>query len=236
MGLCLKGLPFAPGNRSRVFPFRESTSDRNANPVVSLQHGKLVLPSRPPGRLQDLRTLLLFASHRSHDISHPGWIFSFCLIVVSLLDRFLTAFPFISTRCCNKRFTSAFLLSFLNRSGVLPPPSFPATRHTAVIMKTSLVLLGSLATLGLAAPTQTISYQWSPELAEFYSAVDNHIQKARARGMTQQPPTCNLSNAVMPVAPTPLPSPAPGLILREVAIGRGVQVRGPQPLCPNPPY
>jgi hypothetical protein len=96
-------------------------------------------------------------------------------------------------------------------------------------MKISLVLLGSLAPLGLAAPTQTISLEWSPELAEFYSAVDNQIQKTRARGLTQQPPTCNLSNAVMPVAPTPLPSPEAGLILREVTIGRGVQVRGPQP-------
>jgi hypothetical protein len=38
------------------------------------------------------------------------------------------------------------------------------------------------------------------------------------------PPTCELANAVMPVAPTPLPSPEPGLILREVTIGRGVQV------------
>ena len=101
-------------------------------------------------------------------------------------------------------------------------------------MKTSLVLLGSLATLGLAAPTQTISYQWSPELAEFYSAVDNHVQKARARGLTQQP-TCNLSNAVMPVAPTPLPSPAAGLILREVTIGRGVQVRWPSTALSQPP-
>jgi len=38
-------------------------------------------------------------------------------------------------------------------------------------------------------------------------------------------PICDLANAVMPVAPTPLPSPPPSLILREVAIGRGVQVR-----------
>jgi hypothetical protein len=96
-------------------------------------------------------------------------------------------------------------------------------------MKTSLIVFGSLASLGLAAPTQTTSYQWSPELADFYSAVDNHIQQAKARGLTQQPPTCDLSNAVMPVAPVPLPSPASGLILREVTIGRGIQVRRPPP-------
>src|SRR5450755_3358621 len=100
-------------------------------------------------------------------------------------------------------------------------------------MKTSLILVGSLAWLGLGAPTPTTSYQWSPELAEFYSAVDNHIQHAKARGLTQQPPTCDLSNAVMPVAPTPLPSPEPGLILREVTIGRGVQVRCPYVSLPH---
>jgi hypothetical protein len=131
-----------------------------------------------------------------------------------------------------------FLLLLVKRSASLSPPSpLPCTRHTIVTMKTSLILLGSLASLGLAVPTQTISYQWSPELAEFYSAVDNHIQKARARGLTLQPPTCDLSNAVMPVAPTPLPTPAPGLILREVAIGRGVQVRAPSTTpVPPPPY
>ena len=96
-------------------------------------------------------------------------------------------------------------------------------------MKTSLILLGSLASLGLAAPTQTTSYQRSPERAEFYSAVDSYIHQAKARGLTQQPPTCDLTNAVMPVAPVPLPSPEPGLILREVTIGRGVQVREPHP-------
>lgn len=198
--------------------------------MVSLQHGKLVLPLRPTWAAPGSSGLITLTSH---GISHPGWIFSFCLIVVSLLDRFSTAFPFNSTRCCNKDSRLHFSCHSPKRSAFLPPP--PATQHTAVIMKTSLVLLGSLATLGLAAPTQTISYRWSPELAEFYSAVDNQVQKARARGLTQQPPTCNLSNAVMPVAPTPLPSPAAGLILREVTIGRGVQVRDPQPPLSQPP-
>ena len=80
----------------------DSTSDRNANPVVSLQHGKLVLPLRPPGRLQDLRALLLTIPSQPMASLTPVGIFSFCLIVVSLLDRFSTAFPFNSTRCCNK--------------------------------------------------------------------------------------------------------------------------------------
>jgi hypothetical protein len=163
---------------------------------------------------------------------------SFRLIFVSLLDRSSTVFPLILPDVSIKIRRLQFLLPLVKRSASLSPPFPPplGTRHTTVIMKTSLVLLGSLASLGLAVPTQTISYQWSPELAEFYSAVDNHIQKARARGLTLQPPTCDLSNAVMPVAPTPLPTPAPGLILREVAIGRGVQVRAPPqpPLCRHP--
>ena len=97
-------------------------------------------------------------------------------------------------------------------------------------MKTPFLLLASLAALGLAAPTPTTSYQWSSELAQFYSVVDKHIEQVRARQLTQEPPTCGLSNAVMPVAPTPLPSPDSSLILREVTIGRGVQVRRPQPI------
>lgn len=183
--------------------------------------------------------LITLTSHQGHDIFHPGWILflslNFCFSAGQILNRV----SFNSTRCFDKDSTSAISLTTRQAFGFsvspLPPPL--GTRHTTVIMKTSLVLLGSLASLGLAVPTQTISYQWSPELAEFYSAVDNHIQKARARGLTLQPPTCDLSNAVMPVAPTPLPTPAPGLILREVAIGRGVQVRAPQPPCAaTPPY
>ncbi|EMC92338.1 hypothetical protein BAUCODRAFT_77931 [Baudoinia panamericana UAMH 10762] len=34
---------------------------------------------------------------------------------------------------------------------------------------------------------------------------------------------CNMSHAVMPTAPTPLPAPASGLVLSHVAIGRGTQ-------------
>ncbi|KAF2274617.1 uncharacterized protein EI97DRAFT_94604 [Westerdykella ornata] len=34
---------------------------------------------------------------------------------------------------------------------------------------------------------------------------------------------CDLSNAKMPIAPTPLPEPAPGLQLAHVALGRGTQ-------------
>jgi len=87
----------------------------------------------------------------------------------------------------------------------------------------SLLFLTSLVAVTLAAPTQS-SYEWTPALAEFYSVVDKHIQDARAAGVPT-PPTCDLTNAKMPVAPTPLPVPAAGLKLSAVVIGRGQQVR-----------
>lgn len=72
---------------------------------------------------------------------------------------------------------------------------------------------------------------WSPALGEFYALVDKHIQIARQDG-TANPPTCDLSRAVQPVAPTPLPAPDPSWKLKEVVIGRGVQVCNPL-LCSN---
>ncbi len=50
--------------------------------------------------------------------------------------------------------------------------------------------------------------------------VFQYIQQAKAGGAS---PTCDLSKAAMPVAPTPLPAPS-GLTLEHVALGRGVQV------------
>ncbi|KAK0253964.1 hypothetical protein B0A54_11642 [Friedmanniomyces endolithicus] len=45
----------------------------------------------------------------------------------------------------------------------------------------------------------------------------------RFPGADSNAPICDLSQAVMPTAPTPLPAPAPGLSLSHVAIGRGTQ-------------
>lgn len=84
----------------------------------------------------------------------------------------------------------------------------------------SVLALTACFTSALAAPLVS----WSPALGEFYAAVDRHIQIARQSGSTSTPPTCDLSKAVQPVAPTPLPSPGPGWTLAEVVIGRGVQV------------
>jgi len=94
-------------------------------------------------------------------------------------------------------------------------------------MKSFVPLLLTFATASLAAPTQTVkdrsTYDWSPALAEFYSVVDRHIQEARSVSSYPFPPTCDLSKAQMPAAPTPLPSPGPGATLDLVVIGRGIQ-------------
>ena len=80
----------------------------------------------------------------------------------------------------------------------------------------SIIFTTFIAT-SLAAPL----VQWSPALGEFYAAVDRHIQIARQAG--SPPPTCDLSKAVLPTAPTPLPAPNADWILSEVVVGRGVQ-------------
>ncbi|KAK5090224.1 hypothetical protein LTR05_000394 [Lithohypha guttulata] len=83
----------------------------------------------------------------------------------------------------------------------------------------SIAFLSIFLSSALAAPLVS----WSPALGEFYAAVDRHIQIARQAGAINSPPTCDLSKAVMPVAPTPLPLPDPSWRLSEVVVGRGVQ-------------
>ncbi|EXJ61920.1 hypothetical protein A1O7_02351 [Cladophialophora yegresii CBS 114405] len=86
------------------------------------------------------------------------------------------------------------------------------------------ILLASMATTLIAAPVQST---WTPALAGYYDVVFQYIQKAKAEGRAASS-TCDLSRAVMPVAPTPLPFP-PGMVLEHVALGRGVQ----NYTCPN---
>jgi len=91
-----------------------------------------------------------------------------------------------------------------------------------------LFLIVSLAISILAAPsaTQTIeqrdTYEWTPALAGYFDVVFQYIQTEKA-GSSSDPPSCDLSKASMPVAPSPLPSPD-GLTLVHVAVGRGIQV------------
>lgn len=83
-----------------------------------------------------------------------------------------------------------------------------------------ILFYSTIISTALAAPLVS----WSPALGEFYAAVDRHIQTARQNGAIDSPPTCDLSQASMPAAPTPLPAPDPSWTLSEVVVGRGVQV------------
>ncbi|KAK5554981.1 hypothetical protein LTR46_007185 [Exophiala xenobiotica] len=83
-----------------------------------------------------------------------------------------------------------------------------------------LFSLACLATSILAAPAPPKgTFEWTPTLAGYMDVVFHYIQQAKAGAAS---PTCDLSNAAMPVAPTPLPTPS-GLSLEHVALGRGVQ-------------
>ena len=91
-------------------------------------------------------------------------------------------------------------------------------------MKSLLLFATFLATsLVSAAPwgDQRDEYAWSPALAGYYEKVALHIQEAKNSG--SGPPSCDLTGAAPPAAPTPLPGPD-GLVLAHVAVGRGVQV------------
>jgi Protein of unknown function (DUF3455)/Protein of unknown function (DUF2990) len=96
-------------------------------------------------------------------------------------------------------------------------------------MRSTHLVIASLASIALAAPSPTVSergfFSWSAPLARFYQEVDREIQQARQSPNYPNPPPCDMSKASMPIAPTPLPSPAAETYLRHVAIGRGVQVR-----------
>ncbi|KIW18829.1 hypothetical protein PV08_03118 [Exophiala spinifera] len=84
----------------------------------------------------------------------------------------------------------------------------------------SLFTIACLATSVLAAPAPPKgTFEWTPTLAGYMDVVFSYIQAAKAGAPS---PTCDLSKAAMPVAPTPLPTPA-GLTLDHVALGRGVQ-------------
>lgn len=99
--------------------------------------------------------------------------------------------------------------------------------HQSVTMKGFFFFISLLASLALAAPTSHEDrdvLDWSPTLAEFYSRVESHIHAVK-RTSTFSNLVCDLSDAQMPAAPTPLPAPLQGLTVKHVAIGRGVQVR-----------
>lgn len=87
-----------------------------------------------------------------------------------------------------------------------------------------LTVFATLAATVLAAPAPAPAKgttEWTPALAGYFDVVYKHIQEARQNGAN--PPTCDLSKAALPAAPTPLPI-LDSYILEHVAIGRGTQV------------
>lgn len=65
-------------------------------------------------------------------------------------------------------------------------------------------------------------YSWAPVLQSYYQAVGKHVAEIRTTRKNILSIPCDLSQAVQPVAPSPLPTPS--LTLTHVAIGRGTQV------------
>ncbi|KAK5128764.1 hypothetical protein LTR85_000097 [Meristemomyces frigidus] len=87
----------------------------------------------------------------------------------------------------------------------------------------------ALTTVVAAAPYEKVEKRWggwggngrpwwTPSSASSYLEFGK-----RYPGSNTAAPTCDLSQAVLPTAPTPLPAPAAGLSLSHVAIGRGTQ-------------
>jgi hypothetical protein len=98
-------------------------------------------------------------------------------------------------------------------------------------MRSLIWIAASLATTVVALPTAIKArdpepepvphlFDWSPDLARYYSAVGKHISDSR--GQPQFSPTCDLSRAQMPESE--LPAPEDGERLLNVVIGRGTQV------------
>jgi len=104
-------------------------------------------------------------------------------------------------------------------------------------MYSILALVAFFATTALSAPTPTAAasepYGYTPNLAEYYSLVDRHIAEARRQEGFPNAPVCNLAQASLPTAPTPLPSPDVGTSLLHVGLGFGTQVRPTSNLLPD---
>lgn len=91
-------------------------------------------------------------------------------------------------------------------------------------MKAVLLALASFAGLCFSVPMAITNRQRAVSADKAFVA-GKHVWTAREQSAF---PQCDLSRASQPVAPTPLPSPDPSIVLREVVIGRGIQV------CPLP--
>lgn len=107
-------------------------------------------------------------------------------------------------------------------------------------MRPSTFLLLALSTVTFAQPTirardsadknnNNDKFEWAPALEKYYRAVGKHVAEIRTtEDVSKILSTCDLTQAVQPVAPSPLPAPAAGLTLIHVALGRGTQVSQPK--------
>lgn len=96
-------------------------------------------------------------------------------------------------------------------------------------MRSLIWIAASLVSTAVSLPTAAKSpesaparrlFDWSPELAKYYSAVGKHISDSRSSSVFN--PSCDLSNAEMP--DSELEAPDDGQRLLHVVIGRGTQV------------
>jgi len=90
-------------------------------------------------------------------------------------------------------------------------------------MRTSLWIASALCTVGLSAPTLPPSAAPPGDmtvLSDYFNLLASKVDASRSLSSA---PVCDLSQASMPVAPTPLPGVSAGLALKHVAIGRGTQ-------------
>lgn len=83
-----------------------------------------------------------------------------------------------------------------------------------IFTNTITLILALAPTTLFAAPTKTVE-----SIADVLAR--RHLPAEVAKKLEDG--VCDLSKAKMPLAPTPLPSPAPGLVLAHVAFGRGTQ-------------
>ncbi|CAJ2508101.1 Uu.00g092870.m01.CDS01 [Anthostomella pinea] len=94
-------------------------------------------------------------------------------------------------------------------------------------MLVSILLAAALGASSIVAAPTWPSLNWDaakPDGLETVSEYFNMLAlKVEAGKQLSSAPVCDMSKAVMPVAPKPLATPTAGLTLKHVAIGRGTQ-------------
>ncbi|RKU44896.1 hypothetical protein DL546_001114 [Coniochaeta pulveracea] len=93
-------------------------------------------------------------------------------------------------------------------------------------MHASTLLLSALGATVLAAPTyptlvkDSVTQDGLDTVSQYFNLVARKVQEVKSNVAV---PVCDLSKASMPAAPSALPPPTAGLVLKHVALGRGTQ-------------